>query len=246
VTRKQLVPAAMARLAELAESSPSDHRTLLAQIAKVAHVLPVERRELTLRRIDPVDGRRAVRLDRGTVPIVANRSDDLTRLLADRGHAVVPATVQLPLETMGVPFEVAHRHYTRAIPAEPRPADEALLAALEIYLDHADRAPASLAFVAMLGLGENRTYVPGELDGGETLLEGELDADPFRLVARPGLLIDVGDALVRSARAMAEDDPQVAAALLGRDVLLAHGRLDDGSDEALTEAALDAVLRLSP
>jgi hypothetical protein len=128
---------------------------------------------------------------------------------------------------------------------QTEPSDEALLAFLADQLDAAGRRPTTVALVEVIGAAERRPYLPGEPPDGEALIEDELDADPFRLVARPGLLLNVAGGPVREARRLAESDPQVAAALLARDVLLAHDRLDGRADERLTESALEATLGVS-
>lgn len=246
VIEKQLIPAALMKLAEHAETTTPDHARLLARLVAAMPALPLDVRDFTLRQLTPVDGKRGVRVrDVRRKLVLADRSDALSRRLVEEGWAVVSAAVRPVLERAEISFSSSHGDFTWLGAVETEPADEALLASLSEQLDAAGRRPTSVAMVQVIGAAERRPYLPGSPPAKEALVEGELGADPFRLVVRPGLLLNVAGAALREARRMAESDPQVAAALLARDVLLAHDRLDGRADQKLTEDALESVLGVS-
>ena len=244
VVAKQLVPAAVARLAELAETSESSHGRLLARLVAMSGQLPLDPRDLVLRRLEPVGGRHGVRIrDVGGRLVTAERTGPLTDALVAQGYAVLPATVEPVLSRLGAEARRAHAEFTRLAPVRTQPADEALFAALDRRLDAAHRRPSAVALVRVEGASARATYLAGDppTEGG-TLHEGVLDGDPFRLLRRRGLLLNADQHVVASARSLAESDPEVAGALLARDVLLTFGHLDDSSDQELTEGALESVL----
>ncbi len=246
VAEKQLIPAALMKLAEHAETTSPDHARLLSRLVAAMPALPLDARDFTLRQLTPVNGKRGVRLrDARRRLVLADRSDRLSRLLMTEGWAVVSAAARAVLERAEIPFRSSHGDFTFIGAVETEPADEALLAALSDRLDAASRRPASIAMVDVLGAAERRPYLPGEPPDGEMLIESDFDADPFRLVRRPGLLLNVAGGALREARRLAESDPQVAAALLARDVLLTYDRLDGDADRKLTESGLETVLGVS-
>jgi len=247
VAEKQLLPAALMTLAEHAETTTPDHARLMARLIAAMPALPLDPRDLTLRQLIPSDGKRGVRVrDVRKRLVLADRHDALTKRLHAEGWAVVSAAVRTVLDRADLSFRHSHEHFTHLEAVETKPADEALLASLADRLDAAARRPSALALVTVVGFGERRNYLPGDPPDGEAIVEGELDSDPFRLVSRPGLLLNAASLTVREARRLAETDPQVAATLLARDVLLAHGRLDGGADGDLTEGALTEVLGVTP
>ena len=247
VASKQLVAAATARLAEHAESSSASHARLLARLVAAMRSLPIDARDLTLQRIKPLLGRRGVRVDEaGDRLVLADDLGSLTDLLIAREWVVVRATTQGALERAEVPFRHATKDFTRIDPVETSPADEALLGALGELLEASERRPAAVALVTLTGRNAGQRFLAGYPRTEPVLHEGPAKGDPFRILGRAGLLLDVADDTVREARALAETDPQVAAALLARDILLAFDRLDSGTDENLTEAALTEVLEVGP
>ncbi|MBO6935349.1 MAG: ATP-binding protein [Deltaproteobacteria bacterium] len=247
VAEKQLIPAALMKLAEHAETTTPDHARLMARLMAAMPALPVDPRDFTLRQLVPVEGKRGVRIrDARKRLVLADRSDALTQALIGEGWVVVSGAIRRVLEQAELSFKSSHGHFTHLSAVKTTPADEALLASLADQLEAAARRPSALALVDVVGFGERLPYLPGEPPSGHTLHEGALDSDPFRLVSRPGLLLNTAGGPVREARRLAESDPQVAAALLARDILLAHGRLDASADAGLTEGALAEVLGVTP
>lgn len=247
VAEKQLIPAALMKLAEHAETTTPDHARLMARLMAAMPALPVDPRDFTLRQLVPVEGKRGVRIrDARKRLVLADRSDALTQALIGEGWVVVSGAIRRVLEQAELSFKSSHGHFTHLSAVKTTPADEALLASLADQLEAAARRPSALALVDVVGFGERLPYLPGEPPSGHTLHGGALDSDPFRLVSRPGLLLNTAGGPVREARRLAESDPQVAAALLARDILLAHGRLDASADAGLTEGALAEVLGVTP
>ncbi len=247
VAEKQLIPAALMKLAEHAETTTPDHARLMARLIAAMPALPIDPRDFTLRQLVPVDGKRGVRVrDARKRLVLADRSDALTKRLVHEGWVVVSAAIRAVLERAELSFKSSHGHFTHVKAVKTSNADEALLASLADQLEAAARRPSALALVDVVGFGERLPYLPGDPPSGEAIYEGALDSDPFRLVSRPGLLLNTAGGPAREARRLAESDPQVAAALLARDILLAYGRLDAGADQGLTEGALADVLGVTP
>ena len=243
VAEKQLIPAALMKLAEHAETTTPDHARLMARLIAAMPALPVDPRDFTLRQLVPVDGKRGVKVrDARKRLVLADRSDALTKRLIAEKWVVVSAAIRRVLEQAELSFRSSHGHFTHLSAVKTTPSDEALLGSLADQLEAAARRPSALALVDVVGFEERNPYLPGDPPTEEALHEGPLDADPFRLVSRPGLLLNTAGAPLREARRLAESDPQVAAALLARDILLAYGRLDAGADAGLTEGALADVL----
>ncbi|MAQ15595.1 MAG: hypothetical protein CMN30_12480 [Sandaracinus sp.] len=244
VVERELVPAALTRLGDLAESSPNGHAQLLARLVTVMPTLPLAPRDLVLRRLHAVDGKHGVRVrDAGRGLVCAARTGALTEAVARAGWVVVPNTMRRVLEQVGAEARDAHAAFTHVTPVETRLEDEALMARLVEHLDRAHRAPSAVALVTVDGAAAGRGYLAGDPPPAEgSVHEGKMAVDPFRLLRREGLLLDIGTPTVVAARAMAEADPEVAAALLARDVLVFFGHLDGGADDALTQGALAAVL----
>ena len=140
-------------------------------------------------------------------------------------------------------FDLRHTHgaYTLVRPVEPEGTDLELIAALERVLDRALRAPSGIQLVRFMG-AHAKSSAGAKVDDAPWVTRGPLKGNPFRLLRRPGLLLDVRDATVDKARACAKRDPLLAATMLARQLLLEHEALEDGPDEDLTAHALGAVL----
>ena len=137
----------------------------------------------------------------------------------------------------------AEEALTLVTPVASSPSDLLLLDRLTSLLGDVWRRPEAPTFVELEGSRAGRLSIAGGEGLREpfVLREDEASGDPFRLIARPPLLIDVRHEVVRAARRAAVDDATFAAAILVRAILLDRGRLDDASDDAWLGAAARAI-----
>lgn len=184
-------------------------------------------------------------LRRGTV-FVARERDALTQAAA-RGGAIVldlgaggdaavyRAVLERLLERALPPVEQA---LTLAAPVDTSGSDGVLLERLGELLGQVARTPRGPLLASFQGARSGALSVAGGHAELPVVLDlEECEADPFRLLRRPTLLLDADHSLVQAARGLAVEDPARAAALLGRAILLDRGLLDAGRDERWLEAA---------
>lgn len=207
-------------------------------------------RDVPLPLLHPLDGQRArPRRALGKEPLCAHRASPLTEALAAAGVPVVDLSIAREArggaDLFRERFELVHAsdHATLLQVRDATPAEGAMLDRLRALLEVAARCPKHLALVAVEGKRPARVAFGGPLPSPTALVRESLDGDPFRLLRRPpALLLRAEAPLVQRARAFAPTDPELAAQLLARAILLEHGRLDDGACRALAEASLGAIL----
>ncbi|MBX3269465.1 MAG: ATP-binding protein [Sandaracinaceae bacterium] len=222
--------------------------------AAVAAGLDLDYGAIALPLCEPVGGEATIPLSkigaRGVY--VATTRSPLTAAVARRGGRVIDATVgrrpaalaQVLSGLAGRRLHDAHADFTLASPVEPRPLDGPLLGRVRGLLGALARTPEGPRLARFTGARAGALSVAG----GDGELPLAIDAaggalDPFRLLARPTLLLDAEHEVLREARELAEHDAASAAALLARAVLLERGRLDE---EAADEAWLEAAAREVP
>jgi molecular chaperone HtpG len=249
VYEDHLVPAVLSTMRRALEAG-DDHRYagLLARVLHPSAPLSIPVSRLPVRLLHRGSGVVARKeLARGAIGSAYETA--LSHALAERGVQVVDAgpgrgLARGPTQYLTeLDLEDARTTYTLVVPM-PTPPDHALvlLDRLAALFAASWRAPAGIQLVAFHGAHANRLLGGGKVDGAPWVTEGTLDANPFRLLRRPGLLLNVTHAAVTRALALAEDDALLAATLLAREVALDREDLDDGLDEAMTEWALTEAL----
>lgn len=162
----------------------------------------------------------------------------LTRALADHGHSIVTGLSHNTRQRLGL--QVAKHVVTLVEPVPAEGTDALLIEALHDLLD-AYRKPSSVQLVRFYG-ATNGLYAGGPRETEPWLSFDPLDADPFRRLMRPALLLNVSNNAVIIARKKAKTRPYVAAALVARAVLTQHKALNAAVDNALTVRAMNRVL----
>lgn len=231
----------------------SEHDVYGALFGRAMHPsapLPIPQRDLPVKLLHPVEGRDVLRVSELRRGVTATpKAAALTRALAERGHHVVDARYGGGLaggsaryaELLGL--AETHASYTLVEPIEATGSDLALQEALLAALGKALRAPDGVQWVRFSGA--HRGWSAGaKVDDKPWVTTGTLDANPFRRLRRPGLLLAVST--LRRARELAKSDPALAGALLARKVLLTHGELDEDADLDLTTHALTELLGVEP
>ena len=136
-------------------------------------------------------------------------------------------------------------------PEECSGADLLLVEALGVLLDVVTREPSEIILAKLQGSGGQRLSVAGnrtdglyksESDTSWLLSESQADSDPFRLFARPALVVNVGNKEVAAARELAVLDPLAAANLLARHLLLEHEKSSRSNSEKLLNFALSELV----
>lgn len=250
VIDERLRSAVLAAFLEAAEQGDSKrYASLHAHATKERSILSIRPRDLAVRLMHPRAGVAAIARHAAKNPVAATRESDLSRAYAGAGCDVIDAR-------LGRDFEGGVEAYCARLelvdvqadgawvtPIEPTPSDLVLLDRTRALLDVATRPPKTLRFVHVQGRDETRLTFGGSKIEGATLVRGGLDADPFRLLRRPAeLWIHARMLLVRQARELASSDPELAAQILARTILLGHERLDDGACQSLAEASLETML----
>lgn len=249
VVDERFAAAVLAALEEAAERDDARRYGQLVERATAHSGLAIRPRDLPVRLLHPRAGQHVARASVLRDPVAATKESELTRAFADAGIDVVDARLgrhlgggnddyraRLELQDVESAGTLAH-------PVEPTPSDGALLDRLRALLGLAARAPKTLRFVAMHGRDEGRLVCGGTKLDGATLVRGALDGDPFRLLRRPSeLWIHTRALVARQARELAASDPELAAQLLARAILLSHERLADEACARLAEASLEAML----
>jgi molecular chaperone HtpG len=133
---------------------------------------------------------------------------------------------------------------TLVTPVATSPSDLVLLDRVASLLAEVWRRPERPTFVELDGASKGRLSLAGgdDLRAPFVLRRDEVGDDPFRLLARPPLLLEVRHEVVRAARRAAAADATFAAAILVRAILLERGRLDDASDDAWLSEATRAIM----
>lgn len=214
--------------------------------------LAVDYGAVALPLVDAVDGAGAWPVDRlARGPgYVAARSTALTEALARRGVPVIDLSAAADAGTYVAVLERLLRRTpvrpeaerTLLSPIKTTGADELLLSRVAELLEACARRPSAVHLAVAQGKLEDRLSLTAELDGQAVAVsEEEASEDPFRLLMRPPLVLNVEHDLVARAREVASSNPDLAAAMLARAVLLTRGRLDEGGDDEWLEAALEGV-----
>lgn len=216
-------------------ANEADQDTHLALLAHWDDALPVAKASITVplmhaspRTVGRLEGR----------PLFASSESPLTRALADAGHSVVTGISLHVRERLGL--KSVRDTATLVEPVQTDGSDALLLEAVHALLD-VHRKPSAVQLVRLYG-ATDELYVGGRHESGPWLELGRLDADPFRRLMRPALLLNVRHRTVIAARQRAKTDVELAAALLARAILTHHKVLDPVLDESLTIRALDRVL----
>lgn len=143
----------------------------------------------------------------------------------------------------GRPIEDARGTLTLASDVELSPSDQLLLDRVAALLDALGPAPSDLRLVSLRGAAQHATAITGAGQPPRVLTADEIARDPFALLGRPPLWLRSDAPLVSAARARAEREPEVAAAILARAILIDRAALDEAGDDAWLEHAL---ARISP
>jgi len=245
---RDALPAAVLRaLGEHATSDGNRYAQIVQRACEYREVLPLSGKAVPVPLLEPLDGRDVIRVGDASELWHATASTKVTAHLAARGAAVLDANAAGTtydsrnrfLALVGNPKDAAE--VTLIEPVRASPSDLALTDAVLRSLGEAHRKPGGAQLVRLHGGKNHATFVVGRVAEEPHLVE-KLSGDPFRALARPAVLLNVDDALVQAARRRAEDDVQLAGALLARDILLAFRVLTDNRDLALTENALEEVL----
>jgi molecular chaperone HtpG len=250
VIDEKLRAAVMNAFSEAAERDDAKrYAALFAHATKERAILSVRVRDLPVRLLHPRGGISVIARHAAKSPVAATRESDLSRAYAATGCDVIDVRLGREMEG-GVEAYRARLELSDVqadgawvTPIEPTPSDLVLLDRTRALLDLATRPPKTLRFVHVQGRDETKLAFGGPKLEGATLVRGGLDADPFRLLRRPAeLWIHARMMLVRQARELAPSDPELAAQLLARTILIGHERLDDGACHTLAEASLQAML----
>jgi hypothetical protein len=132
--------------------------------------------------------------------------------------------------------------YTHVAPLEPG-TDAHLAARTAEHLAAVLRAPSGLVLARVHGLASARLAFGAPARDAPWIADArDIEVDPFRLLLRPALVVNVDHPVTVAARARARTSPELAAGLLARAILIERGVLDEDRDAALTERTLRAVL----
>ena len=256
VVERELVPATLAALREAAEANePARWGAIVDRCRDPRHPLAIPWSELPVRLLHPhggVEVMTAARLGYFPKATLALARTELTQQLHAEADPVVDGKLGNGLrggweslaELLRIP--AAHQTCTLVAPQEPSGVGAALLERLEAFLRAAHRRPDGLQLVRLHGAQASEVLVGGPPRTLPWVAHGPLRGKPFRFLARSGLLLNVTSQPVRDALELAEEDVELAAALLAREVLLRSEVMKDGRDRDLTEAALEAVLEVTP
>jgi hypothetical protein len=184
--------------------------------------------------------------------ITAAQATDREVYLADRESALSTAVIAQGMSVLWSPTKHASLLYARVAgrafgwleselsvgeAVERSESDELLVSSVRDLLGALVRKPSAVDLARVIGAKRERLFVCGEL--GAPIERG--DEDPFRLLARPPLLLNVEHELVRAARIC--PDPSVAAAILARAILIERNLLDADRDRAWLEHASASLER---
>jgi hypothetical protein len=163
-------------------------------------------------------------------------------IVLDSSAAEDPAAYEAMLQSVAKQaIPRAESVLTLATPIEAEPSDLVLLERTALLLDALGPDPRGLRLVALQGSLEDRAFVSGLGTPPRVLTQALATKSPFSVLGRPPLWLRAGAEIVRAAREAAQREPDLAAAMLARAVLLEHGLLDDAMDDAWMEHALEAI-----
>lgn len=165
----------------------------------------------------------------------ATEASPLTVAAARAGAVVIDASFCKPREralsmlsgALGRDLAPIERELTLLEPVAALDSDLALIDFVGRILSRVARAPSSIVLAKVSGALKDRAHLacgdalPAVVERAEALV------DPFRLVARPALVLNAGDELIAAARTRAESEPRYAASILARSILLDRGRLTE-------------------
>lgn len=240
-------------LAKLARRE-ADHPPLEELLAVAWNAgLDLDRRAIRVPLLEPVQGERAIpvaALGKKDV-YVAEASDALTQVVARAGGHVIDLSVARNRTGYASTLSVlagraipeVHQALTLAAEVDATGSDLALVDRVRELLAAILRRPNGPLLARFSGARANKLTLTGTSAGLPVALdEDDALADPFRLVARPPLLLNADYDAVRAARQLAPHDLETAAALLVRVLLLWRGDLDeDAEDERWLAAAAEAI-----
>ncbi|MCB9596926.1 MAG: ATP-binding protein [Sandaracinaceae bacterium] len=194
---------------------------------------------------------------RATIPLSALRQknvfatsarDELTAAAARAGARLVDLSIaQNPpayLRTLGVfagaGLREARAAFTLAAPVDASGSDLALMDRVRDLLGAVGRRPSGPRLARFSGASSTRLYLAGPNELPAALDDDDVQVDPFRLIARPPMLLNADYDAVSAARRLAATDLETAGALLARVILLWRGDLaEEDADEAWLEAAAE-------
>ncbi|AKF09686.1 ATP-binding protein [Sandaracinus amylolyticus] len=223
--------------------------------AFVRSELPAPRRALVLPAITTGRDRKVARMHELSSAFVSHEGrTPLAEALAAAGHVVVDLSfapddaarerVTSLLARVGGDAPPRDRAcWSLIVPIEPTDADVALLASVSERLDHVVRRPSEILLAEVHGAAsEHLAFATSPRATPWLARANDHQADPFRLLMRPPLVLRADHPIVHAARARAEDAPVLASALLARAILVARGALTPSVDASLTERALRDAL----
>jgi len=258
VVEQRLTRHAQQRLVQVALGAEPEPPLDVLLNATLAAGLPVDESVLRFPTIEP-SGRRGavdVRRLRRDACVVAGGRDALSEAMAEAGVPILDLSVarhpstylSLLCSLAGRALSYAAQTITLASPVVASGSDGLLLDRFAAILDDVWLRPERPTLAVLAGARAGALCVAGRRDAElpVALTLEDADTDPFPLLWRPPLLLNVGHAVVAAARRAAESEPTVAAALLARAVLLERKRLDDRMDEAWLEHAAERVEEAGP
>ena len=236
---RQLLHRAIATaLREAAESDRDRH----LRIARIAYEhLRLDPADCAVPLVDAVDGRTWATIAEARDPVVfhAAESTPLTRALASGGRRVVVSACASLLRDVGGRLSVfdPHDSLTLVQPVPLETSDWSLFGHLTELLSTAHRRPSDVVVAELTGQCADALFIANAKSTSPWIVQAvDADADPFRLLLRPALVLSAAHPIVDKARRAT--DPVLAAALLARAILLDARVLTGERDEALFSAAL--------
>lgn len=219
--------------------------------AAIAAGLTLSRGELHVPLLVPLGGRTTTTLDRFSVLRCMPTAPALAEALAEQGLPVValsllddaPRLAELLRLSGKVP--VAGDRHDALIEPAVEPAIEPLLSPLSELLAATARAPSAIATAQFSGAASARLSLGLAVEGRCTAPISELSADPFRLLARPPLLLGLGHpVLVAAKAALARGSrPAAVAGLVARAILSERELLGIRQRSVLLERSLRALTK---
>ncbi|UJR86864.1 ATP-binding protein [Sandaracinus amylolyticus] len=223
--------------------------------AFVRSELPAPRRALVLPAITREREQRVARLhDLASAFASHEGRTELAEALAAAGHVVVDLSFAPDHDALGRVIALLARIADAApardralwsliVPIEPSPTDVALLEQVSERLGDVVRRPSELVLAHVHGAAESHLAVAASARATPWLARAsDHQADPFRMLMRPPLVLRADNPIVHAARARAVDAPVLASALLARAILVARGALTPAIDASLTERAMRDAL----
>lgn len=231
--------------------------------------LPFSWDEVSVPLTDAVDGRRwrtVGELRDAGEGHFAPKSGRLTQALASLGHPTVASRaggagallverfIELLRDKGRLRLVAAQAAFTLVQPVAPSMSDLALAQGVRDHLAALHRKPSAVVYGQLDGASDRSLFVGGPADAAQWVGDEPArvvprkvtEANVFRLIARPPLVLAANHPTVHAARRRAVDEPELAAALLTRAVLTAAEAFGADEDEALTERALESILGVAP